>query len=252
MLAEWTISVLMDRKDYKVVERILLSKILEEQALGLGGALDPATIAKVGAISGTSELLFGNVGKIGQKYLVTIKIIDVSSAETILSQRGSARDIDSVPDLLVSLINQRAEPGTNSPARENTQNPETTQPYEEKHVKITPMEGVWDGFYQYDDSRRGYIRGNFTANFKQPSSQSVKGDITEPRTDFGPKNSDTLHSMMESGSYDSSTRQITFTKVYDYDGHKVEYTGTLVGEDVVTGRWNIGTYTGSWRAVRRN
>ena len=36
----------MDNQDYKVIERMLLRKILEEQTLGLSGVVDEATIAK--------------------------------------------------------------------------------------------------------------------------------------------------------------------------------------------------------------
>jgi len=233
MLAEWTISVLMDRQDCKVIERILLDKVSEEQALGQTGALDTATVAKIGKVYGASQLLFGTVGKLGQKYFLTVKIIDASSAETVLAKRGDAGNLDSIPELLVSLINQRME------VQEN------------KQPKSVMVQGLWDGYFQYDDSRRGYIRGDFTANFDQPSSTNIKGEITEPWSDGFPKNYSSFHSMIQNGNYNPSNKQISFTKIYDFDGHSVTYVGILVGDDVMTGRWNIGSYTGSWRAVRK-
>jgi len=237
MLAEWAISVLMDKKDYKVIERILLNQILKEQELSLSGAINQATLAKIGEIDGASHILFGTVGKIGEKYLLTLKIVEVNSAETIESYRGSTGKFDAIPELLTSLIN-----------KEKFQEVKEARKHDANR-KIT-IHGVWDGFFQYDDPKRGYMRGNFSFNLDQKAPTYFEGKITEPRTDFGPREA-FLSSKVLNGVFDSSTNELSFIKRYDYDGHAVEYHGTLIGEDIVTGRWNIGGYTGSWRALRR-
>lgn len=232
MLAEWTISVLMEKKDYKVIERIVLNNILEEQKLALSGLVNRASVSKVGELTGASHLLFGSFGKLGQKYLVTLRIIEVNSAETVESLRGSIENLDDIPDLLVSLINK--EKITQNKARNNFN-----------------LTGLWDGFFQYDDPRRGYVKGNFSAELNQTSSEAFSGDITEPWSHGFPQNYSSFHSQVIGGTINPDNNQVYFVKKYDYDGHIVEYRGSFVGGNVITGRWNIGSYTGSWRGVRK-
>ena len=64
----------------------------------------------------------------GQKYLITLKIVDVNSAETTFAQRGSAVDLDTIPDLLASLIN-----------------PQKDLQGSQKD-KIVSINGLWEGF----------------------------------------------------------------------------------------------------------
>ena len=232
MMAEWTISVLFEKKDYKVVERMLLNDILSEHKLSESGIVNKDSMRKLGELTGASYILFGSIGKLGGKYLLTIKIVNADSAETIESYRGSTNNMDSLPNLLVSLLKKE-------------------QITESETASITIDNNPWIGYFQYDDPGRGYIKGNFTINFREGASNYISGDIVEPRTHFGP-NTKTLHSIITDGHFDRTSNQIKFTKVYDYDGHTVNYVGTLVGENVMTGRWNIGSYTGSWRALRQN
>jgi hypothetical protein len=96
MLSEWTISVLMERKDCTVIERILLSDVIEEQKLSVSGLVKKETTAKLGDLYGASHLLIGTLGKIGNKYLLTVKTIAVNSAETVESNRGSTNEIDNI------------------------------------------------------------------------------------------------------------------------------------------------------------
>ena len=117
-------------------------------------------------------------------------------------------------------------------------------------VSINLDNGPWIGYFQQGDIEKSYVnRGDFTINFRTGSSDDIMGEVNESRTNFGPdvKN---LHSIITDGYYDAANRKIQFTKKYDYDGHIVNYEGTLVSDDLITGSWNIGSEAGTWQAIR--
>jgi len=73
------------QKPFKLVERANLRQLMEEQALGLTGALDENTAAKVGKLVGAKLMLISSVGR-GEKQLeVFLKLVKVETSE-ILSQ----------------------------------------------------------------------------------------------------------------------------------------------------------------------
>jgi hypothetical protein len=113
----------------------------------------------------------------------------------------------------------------------------------------TNIAGKWKGAFYYDDaSRQGQVVGSFTMDLKQRGS-TIDGNISEPRTDFGPK-TDYLTSSF-SGTFDAATMTIRFTKTYDYDGHTVEYYGTLnPAGNRASGQWQIKSYKGIWNMDR--
>lgn len=109
--------------------------------------------------------------------------------------------------------------------------------------------GEWEGMYRYDDVKRFTALVPFTLELKQEGT-TVRGRVTEPRSDFGP-NDKTLGSNL-AGSYEAESGSFIFRKIYDYDGHVVHYSGAVDrAGTLLSGTWRIGTYTGTWFARRR-
>ena len=88
-----------------VVERDKMSKLLEEQKLGLTGVIDPNTAARAGKILGLSAIMTGSVSQFGAKkegadYLITqskrqvveavvdIRVVDVETGQVLLADSG--------------------------------------------------------------------------------------------------------------------------------------------------------------------
>lgn len=63
-----------------LVERQELEKLLGEQELGLSGTVDPATAAKVGALTGAQVLVTGRLFGTGDKLLLAAKIISTETS----------------------------------------------------------------------------------------------------------------------------------------------------------------------------
>lgn len=251
MLSEWTVSVLMERKDCSVIERILLNKVIEEQKLSVSGLANQETTAKIGELYGASHLLVGSLGKLGSKYLLTVKTINVSSAETVESNRASTTDIDNIPEVLASILNGKVSHHdvTDQKPDKSDDNRKSNNVTKQKQANST---GTWEGFFQYDDPSKGYIKGDFTMNIKQDEDGSIYGDINEPWSPGFPRDYEVFRSTISSARFDKVNKRIIFTKKYDLEGYQpIDYVGTLVSDNVITGRWNIGSYTGSWRAIRK-
>jgi curli biogenesis system outer membrane secretion channel CsgG len=81
-------------KKYRVIERSMLGKIIEEQKLSLTGLLDEKTAIQVGQLAGASEILVGSVVKTGSTYTINARLISVETAVSLDSQvvRGNSED----------------------------------------------------------------------------------------------------------------------------------------------------------------
>lgn len=108
--------------------------------------------------------------------------------------------------------------------------------------------GTWEGSFNFVEANRPentpfkMTFTSVTADSQDAKTYRIMGTITEPRTDFGPQNQTTLTSAF-TGQWDGG--HITFTKVYDYDGHVVKYSGDDNGNSgIVSGLWHIGDYNG--------
>src|SRR5471032_1770260 len=89
-----------------VVERDKLDKLMEEQKLGLSGAVDPNTAAKMGKILGLNAIVTGAISQFGEQtegseYLITqsksqvvkctvdIRVVDVETGQVLYADSGS-------------------------------------------------------------------------------------------------------------------------------------------------------------------
>jgi len=89
-----------------VVERDKIDKIMEEQKLGMSGAIDPSTAAKVGKILGLNAIVTGAISQFGEEtegseYLITqsksqvvkctvdIRVVDAETGQVLYADSGS-------------------------------------------------------------------------------------------------------------------------------------------------------------------
>ena len=68
---------------FRIVERTELQKILDEQKLGLTGAVETETAARVGHMLGARLAALGNVMRLGKSYQVVVKLVDTQTSEII-------------------------------------------------------------------------------------------------------------------------------------------------------------------------
>lgn len=93
---------------FTVIERAQLEQILSEQRLGMSGAVDPRTAARIGEILGVNYVLMGSItqfsierhegrlGPVSASYseaesILDVRVVDVNSAEILMVADGTGR-----------------------------------------------------------------------------------------------------------------------------------------------------------------
>ena len=97
---ELTIKMISHRKEFSMVDRSNLKRILAEHKLSMSGLINPENAKKLGQISGVDAIVIGNVVPLADSVELTAKIIATDTAEIIGA--GKAR-ISSGPDIMLLL-----------------------------------------------------------------------------------------------------------------------------------------------------
>lgn len=92
---------------FKVMEREQMVSILNEQGFQQMVCADDACMVKVGQLIGVEQLVVGHVGRVGDVFLVTLRIIDVAHGNILASVDQEVEG--SMSDVLMSGIRRVAE-----------------------------------------------------------------------------------------------------------------------------------------------
>lgn len=97
VLTDKMVSQLVNLRRFKVIERIALDKVLQEQELQLSGIVDEETAVKVGRVAGADAIVMASAVQRGSNNKVNVRVIDTETSETIVA-RGEDVSGDEVED----------------------------------------------------------------------------------------------------------------------------------------------------------
>lgn len=80
---ELSTQLVLDAKNFSVVERIQLAAILKEHQISVSGLIDPATIRKLGQFAGVDAIVTGTLVPFSDSVKLTAKVLDVSTAKVM-------------------------------------------------------------------------------------------------------------------------------------------------------------------------
>lgn len=86
IVSEWFITSLVKDGRFEVIERALLQKILEEQKLGISGAIDDSSASKIGKILGVKNIVTGSVLNLAETLEINARIINVENASIVAAE----------------------------------------------------------------------------------------------------------------------------------------------------------------------
>jgi len=89
----------IDTGQFRVIERAQLAKIIEEHSFQLSGLVDASTIAEFGKLVGADYVALGSVSVLGGTYTVTLRFINVETAEAVLGKTESTDSQSGLPDV---------------------------------------------------------------------------------------------------------------------------------------------------------
>jgi TolB-like protein len=108
IVAEWLITGLVETGRFDVIERRLLEKLLEEQKLGVTGAIDPNSAAQLGKILGVKIIVSGTVTSLEGYTEINARLINVDSASIIAAEKVRASSAEKLRDLVSRITDKIA------------------------------------------------------------------------------------------------------------------------------------------------
>lgn len=90
---------LTDTGSFKVIERAQLDKVMKEMKFSNTEFVDPATAARFGKLVGAKYVALGSVAVLGKTYTVSMRFIDVETAESVLGKSLTVKSEDELPDV---------------------------------------------------------------------------------------------------------------------------------------------------------
>ena len=108
IVAEWLITGLVETGRFDVIERRLLEKLLEEQKLGVTGAIDPTSAAQLGKILGVRIIVSGTVTSLEGYTEINARLINVDSASIIAAEKVRAGSAEKLRDLVTKITEKIA------------------------------------------------------------------------------------------------------------------------------------------------
>ncbi|MDF1576886.1 MAG: FlgO family outer membrane protein [Desulfurivibrionaceae bacterium] len=103
IVAEWFITALVKEGRFDVVERAMLSKIMNEQKMGISGIVDESSATQLGKILGVKIIISGSVMKLQDVLEVNARIIDVETASIIAAENVKSTASTSLQSLIVRM-----------------------------------------------------------------------------------------------------------------------------------------------------
>ncbi len=110
-LAEMLTTALINRNDYRIVERSQLERVFAEQALGQSGALESETAVAVGNILGVQAVVVGTLSKPAQAFEADARVLNVQTGEALAAcyaKGGSSAQLRQMAETLAAEIAAKA------------------------------------------------------------------------------------------------------------------------------------------------
>ena len=142
-----TVDFVMTKRDFSVLDRANLKKILDEQKLSASGLVNPENAKKLGMVSGVDAMIFGTIVPVGQNINVTVKVITTETAEVAGGAKTKFVADDSVQQMLSK--SSKTEKAANTGHAASTP---SDKPFGDLQAKIESITSLPNNIYT------GYIR----------------------------------------------------------------------------------------------
>lgn len=96
---ELSLALVETKGAVQIVDRTHLGAILAEHKLSTTGLVDPATARKVGQIAGVDALITGTIIPFSESIRITVKVLDMETAQILASSRQSIPITKTIQDL---------------------------------------------------------------------------------------------------------------------------------------------------------
>jgi len=138
-------SHIIDTGKFRVIDRMQREALLREMEFSYDDCTDEGCQLEVGRLLAANQIVVGSVGRVGERYLLTIKLIDVQTGEAIKTGSEKYTDLNKLIDDSKRLAQEFATaaiPGEEAVAEEPAPAPKvSTRPIREKKPAAAEGEG---------------------------------------------------------------------------------------------------------------
>ncbi|MDR3459420.1 MAG: FlgO family outer membrane protein [Verrucomicrobiae bacterium] len=128
-----TVDFTMSKRDFSVLDRANLKRILGEHKLDASGLVNPENAKKLGMFSGVDAMLFGTITPVGKNINVTVKVISVETAEVVGGAKAKFDTDDTVQQMLSQAAKVDDAANTGEAAQPTAPKP---KPFGDLNIKI--------------------------------------------------------------------------------------------------------------------
>ncbi len=93
----------INQKEYIIIEREQLNKIMKEQELSLSGAVDEKESEKIGKLLAADYIILGSISKTGNTYTINARIVDSSTSKIVQGSTISSNSENELPEKVKTL-----------------------------------------------------------------------------------------------------------------------------------------------------
>lgn len=137
-----TVNMVMAKRDFAVLDRANLKRILSEHKLTASGLVDPVNAKKLGQFSGVDALILGTIVPKGQKMALTAKVITTDTAEIV----GAAKSEFPSDETVQQLLSQVAKAESSAPDSDDTRSKsKISKTFSDLTVTLESIKGMQDG-----------------------------------------------------------------------------------------------------------
>lgn len=89
---------------YSVIERGQLEEVLREQKLSASDMTDAGSASRVGKLLDADYVAVGSIVRLGEKYTINVRFVDVATSETVRAGQASGSSLDDFDEMVDALV----------------------------------------------------------------------------------------------------------------------------------------------------
>ncbi|MDA3886842.1 MAG: hypothetical protein PF638_14725 [Candidatus Delongbacteria bacterium] len=103
-------SVLFKTNHFTVIDVSQRETVLKEQKFSLSGSSDESSMLEVGKLLSAEAIIVGSIGRVGSKYVLSVKLLETETATTMNTADGIYKDLDELLNHIYDIAVEIAEP----------------------------------------------------------------------------------------------------------------------------------------------
>lgn len=180
LIVDFMSSYIVETRRYIVIDRMQRESILREIEWSVSDCTDEDCQLEVGKMLAANLIVVGSLGRVGDRYILNLKLIDVETGATLNTASNRFDDINSLIDSSDSVVRQLIVPDIETALLENESNNEISN---EDELNDT-VQGATDRISDIESSNSKFKIKNIEKDFSTIGTSFTFGINTFPHDTY--------------------------------------------------------------------